>query len=253
MKTRFKKLLEDPYYKEKFEICKFFGIKNGWKVLDVGCGEGGTSLICSYLVGNKGKVIGIDNDQVLLERAKKIFKKLKTSNVRLIFKDAKKVKFTSNFDIVIFLYSPQYMEKKTIMNLLRKARTWTSLVGIADQYPHAKSIKEKYYLSYKKLDQDLEFINGGIWRKIYKKQELVDILIKCGWKIIKQKRIPSDVVIPKKEMNKAIKRLKEWNRKVKDRKERKKFETEIKVLENAIKKNILPKFTDWYCILLTKK
>lgn len=249
MKTKFQKLLEDPYYKEKFEICKFFGVKNGWKVLDIGCGEGGTSLICSYLVGSKGRIVSIDNDKILLERAKKVFRQLKISNVKFMLRDAEKCKFNSNFDIAIFLYSPQYMEKKTLVNLLQGAKTWTNKIGIADQYPFAKSTNEKYFLRYKKLDEELEFLNGGIKRKIYSKQELVDILTKCGWKIVKQQRLPSDVVIPKKEMNKVIKRLKEWNKKVKDRKRAEKLNNEIKLLENSTKNNILPKFTDWYCIL----
>lgn len=46
------------------------GIKKGMRILDVGCGTGDVTLLISDLVGNSGKVIGIDMNEHAIETAK---------------------------------------------------------------------------------------------------------------------------------------------------------------------------------------
>src|SRR6266568_6045915 len=46
------------------------GISRGMKVLDVGCGPGDVSLIVAELVGEEGRVVGVDMNPTVLQLAK---------------------------------------------------------------------------------------------------------------------------------------------------------------------------------------
>jgi ubiquinone/menaquinone biosynthesis C-methylase UbiE len=47
------------------------GLERGMRVLDLGCGMGDVSLLAARLVGSTGGVVGIDRDNVVLEKARK--------------------------------------------------------------------------------------------------------------------------------------------------------------------------------------
>jgi SAM-dependent methyltransferase len=46
------------------------GVAPGWRCLDIGCGPGGITGLMSERVGNTGKVIGLDSDEVFLAHAR---------------------------------------------------------------------------------------------------------------------------------------------------------------------------------------
>src|SRR6185295_18276921 len=46
------------------------GIETGMKVLDVGCGAGDVSFLAAELVGPRGRVVGIDLNDAILETAR---------------------------------------------------------------------------------------------------------------------------------------------------------------------------------------
>lgn len=79
-------------------IQKFLGLRRGTKVLDVGCGCGFLSELCSNKTG-PGTVIGVDNDQKLLTVARKRAKQDGTG-VNYRRGDAYHLSFASNkFDL----------------------------------------------------------------------------------------------------------------------------------------------------------
>lgn len=44
----------------RFKLAEFWNIKEGSRVLEIGCGQADTTAVLAYLVGEKGLVHGID-------------------------------------------------------------------------------------------------------------------------------------------------------------------------------------------------
>lgn len=64
------------------------GFAPGERVLDVGCGAGGTSIEIARRVGNAGEVLGLDISPVLIEAASRRAREANVGNLRLQCADA---------------------------------------------------------------------------------------------------------------------------------------------------------------------
>jgi ubiquinone/menaquinone biosynthesis C-methylase UbiE len=74
-------------------------IKEGMTVLDVGCGTGAISKDIANLVGNTGKVIGIDNTDKFIESGQISYKSVK--NLKLIYCDLFAFEPDQKFDLIV--------------------------------------------------------------------------------------------------------------------------------------------------------
>ena len=66
------------------EIISFLDPKIGGKFIDCTLGGAGYTRAIAELVGEKGKVLGIDLDELALENAKRLLKEKKLNNVELV-------------------------------------------------------------------------------------------------------------------------------------------------------------------------
>ncbi|OGW58283.1 MAG: hypothetical protein A2Z09_00185 [Nitrospirae bacterium RBG_16_43_8] len=69
-------------------------LREGMKVLDIGCGPGIDTRTISGLVGDKGQVIGIDNDDKMIADAEQ---EARSSNTKFIKADVCSLPFEGNF------------------------------------------------------------------------------------------------------------------------------------------------------------
>jgi protein-L-isoaspartate(D-aspartate) O-methyltransferase len=67
-------------------MTEWLDVKEGQKILEIGCGSGWQTAILSYLVGH-GKVYSIERHSELVEFAKKNLDKLGINNVKVILRD----------------------------------------------------------------------------------------------------------------------------------------------------------------------
>ncbi len=74
-------------------------LKEGMIVLDVGCGTGAISKDVAKIVGDNGKVIGIDNTKKFIESGKESYKKI--NNLKLIHSDLFSFESEEKFDLII--------------------------------------------------------------------------------------------------------------------------------------------------------
>jgi len=77
-------------------------IREGDTVLDIGCGAGVDTLIATTMVGQKGRVVGIDLIPEMLERARENLRKTSPNNVSFQEVSAEGLPFPdASFDVVI--------------------------------------------------------------------------------------------------------------------------------------------------------
>lgn len=78
------------------------GVREGQRVLDVGCGLGTVSVIAATLVGPAGTVVAIDRDAQILERARERAWSLDLDNVTFVEGDLHSVHAEhGTFDVVV--------------------------------------------------------------------------------------------------------------------------------------------------------
>ena len=74
-------------------------LKKGMIILDVGCGTGAISKDIAKIVGENGRVIGIDNTEKFIESGKKNYGDIK--NLDLIHSDLFDFQSEEKFDLII--------------------------------------------------------------------------------------------------------------------------------------------------------
>ena len=80
----------------------FAGIKKGDYVLDLGSGAGNDCFVARAIVGETGKVTGLDMTEPMIAKAKENCSKLKYSNVDFVSGDIEEMPFENSiFDVVI--------------------------------------------------------------------------------------------------------------------------------------------------------
>jgi arsenite methyltransferase len=80
----------------------YAGVKKGDHVLDLGSGAGNDCFVARALVGEKGKVTGLDMTQPMVLKARENCKKLKFKNIEFILGDIEAMPFDDKiFDVVI--------------------------------------------------------------------------------------------------------------------------------------------------------
>jgi arsenite methyltransferase len=80
----------------------YAGIKKGDHVLDLGSGAGNDCFVARALVGEKGKVTGLDMTEPMILKARENCKKLGFNNIEFVSGDIEEMPFEKNmFDVVI--------------------------------------------------------------------------------------------------------------------------------------------------------
>ncbi len=89
----------------------FAGVANPWamgrlaageRVLDLGSGAGTDSLIAAQMVGQDGRITGIDMTAAMLDKARAAAAEMEATNVEFIEAEAEQLPFTDqSFDVVI--------------------------------------------------------------------------------------------------------------------------------------------------------
>lgn len=104
------------------------GITKGMKVLDIGSGSGDVALILAEMVGESGKVVGIDVNGQILETARDRVKKAGFANVTFIEGDSRNIELSESFDAVVGRLVLMYISDPS--SALKKFKTYLKPDGI---------------------------------------------------------------------------------------------------------------------------
>ena len=89
------------------------GIVKGMKILDVGSGSGDLALTVAEMVGQSGKVVGVDVNGEILETARARAKQAGFTNVIFVEGDSRNIELSESFDAVVGRLVLMYMSDPT--------------------------------------------------------------------------------------------------------------------------------------------
>ncbi len=172
---------------------QFASINEGDSVLDLGSGAGNDCFVARAIVGETGKVTGIEFTDAMLEKARKNVTKLGFTNVEFVKGDIEEMPLTDNqFDVIV---------SNCVLNLVPdKTKAFAEIYRVLKPTGHfcVSDVVIKGELP-EKLQQDAEMYAGCVSGAI-DINEYLGIIEKQGFKSIeihKQKEIEIPVEILK--------------------------------------------------------
>ena len=105
---QFKHVLVDGLTRHSEAIFPSLPVRQGDRVLDVGCGFGDTAIKLADLVGPRGEVVGIDCCDAFLDYARKDIEARGLSNIKLVRGDAEIALPENQFDFVFSRFGTMF-------------------------------------------------------------------------------------------------------------------------------------------------
>jgi len=163
----------------------YAGIKKGDHVLDLGSGAGNDCFVARALVGETGKVTGLDMTEPMVLKARQNCEKLKFKNVEFVLGDIEEMPFNEKmFDVVI---------SNCVLNLVPdKSKAFSEIFRVLKPGGHfcISDIVIKGNLS-EKMQKDAEMYTGCV-SGASEMNDFLNIFNKTGFldvKVHKQKEI----------------------------------------------------------------
>lgn len=238
----------------RLKLAKFWGIREGSRVLEIGCGQGDTTAVLAYLVGDKGFVHGLDiappsygSPITVGDAAEYLMKSMLGKQIRMEFELdvlASEVEFPEDsFDYVVLSHCSWYLKSADeLQALLEKTKRWAKqlcfaewdpLLQTIEQYPHflAVHIQAQY-----ECFKENSFSNV---RTLFTPNDLSAIAESAGWTINDEQSISSaklqdgkwEVDMTLSDYQKELEEINHMPLKLKEL-----IKSEVNLLEEAVKK-----------------
>ncbi|WP_391207022.1 class I SAM-dependent methyltransferase [Psychrobacillus sp. L4] len=190
----------------RLKLVNFWDIKVGSKVLEIGCGQGDTTAVLAYIVGDEGFVYGIDiaspnygspvtlGDSINFLKNSSIGNRIKVDfEVNIL---SSKVSFPENaFDYIVLSHCSWYLKSpKELHDILKKIKKWGNTLCFAEwdtrvqtneQLPHFLSVLiQAQYECFK--ESSLSNV-----RTLFTPKDIQSIAESAGWQIEAEKTTDS--------------------------------------------------------------
>jgi len=166
-----------PFTRQLFEEA---GIKQGMRVLDVGCGSGDVAFLAANLVGHDGEVVGVDRERKAVDWARARAHSQGITNVKFVEGDPTEMEFDRQFDAIVgrlvLMYYPDPVD--AIRKLTRHVRPGGLIVFQEVDLANARSfpVAPLYERSLTWIKQTLKDTGA----QIYSGLELYSVFLAAG-------------------------------------------------------------------------
>jgi ubiquinone/menaquinone biosynthesis C-methylase UbiE len=186
----------------RMNIVEAFGISEGMSVLEVGCGQGDTTVALADRVGENGRVIGIDiasrdyGAPMTLGQATDIIMKSGLGD-RITFHfemDLDLFEPSEVFDVAVLSHSSWYFRRpEDLLRYFKKLRRMTKCICLAEWDLDFTHISQRaHFCAASILALHSNFVNNdGNIQSMFHKAQIQEMLEKADFQIVKQGMVDS--------------------------------------------------------------
>lgn len=190
--------------RHRMRLAETWGIEEGDRILEIGCGQGDTTAVLAYLVGESGFVHGIDladpdygSPVSVGESAKFLMKSNLGSRIQMDFnfdfltKEAP-VK-TEGYDVVVLSHSSWYLQSHDqLLEILQKARTIAGRLCFAEADLRIDKVDQVPHLLAALIQAQVEVFKENSTsniRTLVGREDAIRLMERAGWRIVEEDRI----------------------------------------------------------------
>ena len=143
----------DPFFIKSLrqKAVQLLQLKMGDRVLDAGCGPGGSFPYLVDAVGPSGEVVGIEISPEIAINGKRRTEKNRWSNVQVMLADARAVELKGKFDgLLMFAAADVYASSQALANLFRYLKDDARVVAFGAKLSH-RSLGKVFNLLFRSL------------------------------------------------------------------------------------------------------
>lgn len=188
----------------RMSLVDSWGITEGQRVLEIGCGQGDTTLVLANAVGSTGSVLAVDIAEstygapaTLGESAEAIKNSALGDRIefRFGFNPLEAEFAASSFDAVVLAHCSWYFPSLEVLaELLAKVARWTSKLCLSDWDLMPRSLDALPHLLSVLIQGQVEAFKSGSVTNVrtpYSRETLFEILDRTGWTVSRESSIDS--------------------------------------------------------------
>jgi SAM-dependent methyltransferase len=190
--------------RHRIRLAETWGIEEGDRILEIGCGQGDTTAVLAYMAGESGFVHGIDladpdygSPVSVGESAKFLMKSSLGSRIQMDFNfDFLQEEATleaAGYDLVVLSHASWYLQSHDqLLEILKKARLIADRICFAeadlrinrfDQVPHMLAVLIQAQVEVFKANSRSNI------RTFVGREDVIRLMERAGWHIVEEDRI----------------------------------------------------------------
>ncbi|MEN1970492.1 class I SAM-dependent methyltransferase [Lentibacillus sp. N15] len=189
--------IQQVQLQHRLDLVKAFGVKKGMRILEIGCGQGDTTVALADAVGKNGKIIGIDiasrnyGSPLSLGQATDLIKKSALGERISFHFEMDFETFCANevFDIAVFSHSSWYFKRpEDLLRYFKKLRKMAKRICFAEWDLDFSYITQRsHFCAASILALHANFVNNdGNIQNLFHKIQIQELLEKANFRIEKQ-------------------------------------------------------------------
>jgi ubiquinone/menaquinone biosynthesis C-methylase UbiE len=129
------------FFLPRLDVLKEVGIKQGFHVLDYGCGPGGYIIPLAELVGESGKVYALDIHPLAIHKVQAIASKKQLTNVKTILSDCQTGLPDNSLDVVLLYDAFHHLsDPEVVLNELHRVLKPDGILSFNDHHMKEREI-----------------------------------------------------------------------------------------------------------------
>lgn len=192
--------------KHRLRLVDYWGISAGARILEIGCGQGDTTVVLAHAAGEKGVVVGIDranenygSPTTLGKARNRLLQSSLGNRIRMEFDvdilDPSVTFADQEFDWIVFSHCLWYFSSYTeLVAVLKRVSPWGKTLCLAEWNPHLEVPEQLAYyhaVTIQAMCESFHSSGHSNIRTLFYPEDIERALLESGWHLEKKTNIHS--------------------------------------------------------------